>query len=90
MIVSVERFAPLLTSDTGHFVQMISSHGALVTHEQAYDLWYSPMSLWYGATSHFHKNIPATALMAGNDAESADECAAMFLSDVKEMCGHNK
>lgn len=66
--VLIERVAQLLTSYTGHSVQMISSHGALLNHELADDFGYPPTSLWHTTTSRFHKNISAQTLTAGNDA----------------------
>ena len=62
---------------------MISSHGALLNHEQAYDLWYPLMIIWHTSTSHFHKNIFPQVMVTGNDAESADEHAVVFLSDMR-------
>ncbi len=62
---------------------MISSRGASLNHEPAYDLWYPLMSRWHTTTSHFHKNISAQALTAANDAKTADEHAAVSLSDVR-------
>lgn len=78
--------ALLLTSDTGHYVQMTSSHGKFLHHEHAYDVWYPPMSLWHTTTSHFHKKHIHTTWWQGND-----ERAAVFLSvswsDLSQLTG---
>lgn len=67
---------------------MISSHGELLNHEHAHDLWYPLMSFWHTTTSHFHKNISIRP--DGRKWRRADEHAAVFLLDGRCQWGHNK
>lgn len=60
----------MIFTRTGHSVQMISSHGAFHNNELACDLWSPVMSIWHMTAFLFHKNMPAHALMAGNDGKS--------------------